>query len=236
MADIAIRASATQAFSSGATSRVFTVPASVEDGDISWVVLYVENNTVQTITTPGTETWTEIAPEPNTTTNPDFHVHQFWARLAASSAGTTRTFSWSTSSGCSIGMVLIDNGIASGDPQDATVTFTTNAAGNVNLVAPDITPATQPHMEMTAAASFAGPSSWTVPSGMAYTNAWTSDTTALAYLRRTSTSAPGVRTHVVNASGRWIANHILIKEETGSALSSFPPMSPMRPYLHLIGR
>lgn len=205
------RGSATQAFATG-TSRQITLPATVGNNDLAFYYLYIENNTVQTITAPGGAT--ELARETNTTTNPDFHVHVFWERLSSSDASQTRTFSWASSSGCSLGCSVFLDGITTGDPQDATKTFTTNAAGSLNLVAPDITPATQPHMETSHAASFGGPSSWTIPSGMtAY--GFTSDTTGNAYLRRTTTSAPGVRTHVVNVSARWTAGHMLVKEATG---------------------
>lgn len=211
------RASATQAYNAGATSRAVTVPASVATNDIAYAYLYIENNTVQTITPPSG--YTELARETQTGTTPDYHIHVFWKRLAASEASTTHTFSWSTSSGCSLGMTVILEAITSGAPEDATKTFTIGPNNNTNLTAPDITPATQPHMEMSHASSFAGPASWTIPSGMtAYS--FTSDTAANAYLRRTTTSAPGTRNHVVDALGRWTAGHVLLKEATAS---SIPP-------------
>lgn len=205
------RGAAQQAFAASATSRAVTLPATVGDNDIAIYYLYIENNTVQTITKPANAT--ELARETNTTTNPDFHTHVFWERLTAADASQTRTFSWTTASGCSLGCTVLLDGITTGDPNDATKTFTTNAAASANYVAPDITPVTQPHMEMSHAASFGGPSSWTIPGGMtAYS--FTSDTTANAYLRRTTTVAPGTRTHVA-VSARWTAGHMLIKEATG---------------------
>lgn len=227
------RGATTQAFAT-ATSRQVTLPATVGNNDIAYYYLYVENNTLQTITKPNANV-TELDVETQTGTNPDFHTHVFRERLVVGDAGATRTFSWTNSSGCSLGCTVILDAITTGAPEDATKTFTIGPSNNTNLTAPDITPATQPHMEMTHAASFAGPTTWTIPAGMtAYS--FQSDTTANAYLRRTTTSAPGTRNHVVNASGRWTAGHVLLKEATAAAATAIPPVSPMQPYLHLIGR
>lgn len=198
-----------------ATTRAIVVPAGVLTGHLIFTAMYTESvsGTPVTITPPSGENYQFISrttnTQPATEARTNFSVDLYYKWAESGDAGQTHTWTWSVSTWASVVMEVQSLGISSGDPNDVTPTVTVNAASSVNVVAPDITPATQPHVELTVGASIQV-TVWTPPTGM--TEGPDAPNITIDYLARTTTAAPGARTMVADVADWWTAEHLIVKD------------------------
>jgi hypothetical protein len=229
-------ATATIGFGTPGGSAAFMVPSTCQAGDIILAALHAEDNgtTNPTLTPPAGEGYTAYTDVEHTTSTPDFHDAVYWKRADAGDASQSHTWSVANCSWLGGIMILIPGALASGDPNNVTPTTATGGP-NLSVVAPTITPASAPWLEVVFADGFFS-SAATPPAGM--TEAVDISGCTFAYLRQTTTSSPGTRTVVQTGtagSNYWIGGHYAFTEDTG-AVAKAPPPLPMRRLLPLVVR
>jgi hypothetical protein len=106
-----------------ATTMVIAYPAGIQAGDIVRLHVYAESTGLTLAFDKGS--WTKVTPASgvNSGTFPSYEIYEYWARIGVESGNLT--VSWGGASIYSVGIMAAFSGrLASGDPLDATSTYT----------------------------------------------------------------------------------------------------------------
>lgn len=196
--------------SAAGTTNTFVVPSTALVGQLAVAALYFEETGTTALTLTPVAGWTISAGIEQVGSTPDGWLFYAWKRLAAGDLGATVGFA-SNGSWKEGAMVGLTNALAAGDPLDVAAASAVTGAAGTSLAVPDLTPASQPTLELVLASTAVDTTDLVAPAGL--TEAVESGGTAIFTLRRTVTTPPGARTVTWAGAADALGYHLLIEEE-----------------------